>query len=80
MVRNHLPDRLLTAAEAARYLGYSEGTIRNKASRGEIPFVKLGHALRFRLSELDSWIEAQDAAAKKADGADAGARNAVAVA
>lgn len=72
MERNHLPDRLLTAAEAARYLGYSEGTIRNKASRGEIPSVKLGHALRFRLSELDAWIAEQDAAARKSEAAEAG--------
>jgi len=50
-------DRLLTAREAAHYLGYAEGTVRNKAAAGEIPFVKLGTALRFRRSELDAWIE-----------------------
>lgn len=66
MPSNPLDDRLLTAAEAARYLGYSEGTIRNKASAGEIPFVKLGFALRFRLSELERWIAEQDARAKAA--------------
>ena len=49
-------DRLLTAAGAAHYLGYAEGTVRNKAAAGEIPSVKLGTALRFRLSELDAWI------------------------
>lgn len=56
--------RLLTAGEAARLLGYSEGTIRNKASAGEVPYVKLGTALRFRLSDLEEWIEEQDAAAR----------------
>lgn len=56
--------RLLTAAEAARLLGYSEGTVRNKASAGELPTVKLGTALRFRLSDLEGWIEEQDAKAK----------------
>lgn len=65
-MNGNLPDRLLTAAEAARYLGYTEGTVRNKASAGEIPSVKLGHALRFRLSTLDAWIAEQDAAAKAA--------------
>ncbi len=61
---NDIEDRLLTAAEAARYLGYAEGTIRNKAAAGEIPTVKLGTALRFRRSELDAWIAEQDAQAK----------------
>lgn len=55
------PDRLLTAIEAARYLGYAEGTVRNKASSGELPSVKLGTALRFRRSALDAWIAEQDA-------------------
>lgn len=62
--RNDLPDRLMTAKQAGEFLGYSEGTIRNKASSGDIPYVKLGTALRFRLSELETWIAAQDAKAK----------------
>lgn len=78
MTGNHLPDRLLTAAEAARYLGYSEGTVRNKASAGDLPYVKLGTALRFRLSELEAWVAEQDAAAKKGAAANAGGRAAVA--
>lgn len=61
---NDLGDRLMTAAETALYLGYSEGTVRNKASAGEIPFVKLGAALRFRRTEIDAWIEAHDIRAK----------------
>jgi excisionase family DNA binding protein len=53
-------DRLLKAKEAARYLGYTEGTLRNKAAAGEVPSVKLpSGALRFRRSELDAWIEGQ---------------------
>ena len=57
MTDSDLKDRLLTASQAAHYLGYAEGTVRNKAADGEIPSVKLGTALRFRLSELDAWIE-----------------------
>lgn len=63
---NAFEDRLLTAAEAAHFLGYTEGTVRNKASNGEIPTVKLGVALRFRLSDLRQWVQDQDAAAKRA--------------
>lgn len=58
--------RLLTASEAGRFLGYSEGTIRNKANADELPSVKLGTALRFRLSDLEEWISEQDAKAKAA--------------
>ena len=68
-----LPDRLLNASEAAEYLGYSEGTVRNKASEGVLPYVKLGTALRFRLSELDAWIAEVDAAAKERMGKPTGA-------
>lgn len=69
---NNFDDRLLTAGEAAAYLGYSEGTVRNKAQRGELPSVKLGRTLRFRRSELDRWIAEQDAAAKQDATANAG--------
>jgi excisionase family DNA binding protein len=49
-------DRLLTAGEAARYLGYAEGTVRNKAADGDLPSVKLpSGGLRFRRSELEAW-------------------------
>lgn len=66
MTSNVSEDRLLTAREAGRYLGFAEGTIRNKASRDEIPYVKLGRSLRFRKSELDRWIIDQTAAASDA--------------
>lgn len=64
MASNGIEDRLLTPEDTATYLGYKVGTVYNKAYRGEIPCVKLGHTLRFRLSELDAWIAEQDAAAK----------------
>jgi excisionase family DNA binding protein len=55
-------DRLLKAAEAARYLGYAEGTVRNKAASGEIPSIKLpSGALRFSLLALEAWAGQRDA-------------------
>lgn len=63
---NDAEDRLLNAKELARYLGYAEGTVRNKAAAGEIPSVKLGVSLRFRLSEIRKWVAEQDAAARGA--------------
>lgn len=50
-------DPLLTAEEAADYLKLSEGTVRNMASEGTLPRTKLGRSLRFRLSDLNRYIE-----------------------
>lgn len=65
MPNNAPDDRLLTAREAAAYLGYAEGTVRNKVSQNDIPHVRLGRTLRFRKSELDRWIIDQTAAAEE---------------
>jgi excisionase family DNA binding protein len=50
-------DRLLTAAELAERLGFAPGTVVDWAEAGKIPGFKLGGRLRFRLSEVDSWLE-----------------------
>lgn len=49
-------DPLMTPEEAATYLKLSEGTVRNMASEGTLPKVKIGRALRFRLSDLNRWV------------------------
>lgn len=51
-----LSDRLLTVKQAATFLGYAEGSIRNMAGRGDLPVTRLGRSVRFRLSELERWI------------------------
>lgn len=56
--------RLLTASEAGEYLGLAEWTIRQWASMGRIPKVKLGKALRFDVEDLDRYIEGNKTAAK----------------
>ena len=48
--------RLLNASEAGEYLGLAEWTIRQWASMGRIPKVKLGKALRFDVEDLDRMI------------------------
>ncbi len=56
--------RLLTAPEAAQYLGLAVWTIRQWASQGRIPKVKMGKALRFDVEDLDRYIEGNKIAAK----------------
>lgn len=50
-------DPLMTAKEAAEYLALAEQTVRDLAHKGQLPKVKLGRSLRFRLSDLNEWVE-----------------------
>ncbi|HXP84451.1 MAG TPA: helix-turn-helix domain-containing protein [Bryobacteraceae bacterium] len=59
--KQQLP-RLLTAAQAARYLGRkSPQSVYHLAARREIPCVRHGRNLRFDRLELDKWIESDKA-------------------
>jgi excisionase family DNA binding protein len=50
--------KLLNVAEAAEFLGTTCKTLYSKASRREIPTVKIGRSLRFRLGDLERIIKA----------------------
>ena len=52
-------DEFLTVEELAERLKIAPGTIYNWVSRGEIPYVKIGRAVRFRRADIDAWIEGQ---------------------
>lgn len=55
------PEPWITAEEAADHLGYAIGTLYNKVADGSgPPHRRLGRNLRFRRSELDAWVEAQN--------------------
>lgn len=49
--------RLLTARELGEHLGFKAGTIVDWYEAGEIPGFKIGGRLRFRLSEVEAWLE-----------------------
>lgn len=54
---------LLTAQEVAALIGLAEGTLANWRSQGgDIgpPFVKLGGMVRYRRTDLEAWIAAQE--------------------
>ncbi|MXP29573.1 helix-turn-helix domain-containing protein [Porphyrobacter algicida] len=46
-------DLIRGAAAAANYTGLDQGTIYRLCQQDEIPYVRLGHRLFFRKSELD---------------------------
>lgn len=58
---------ILTSPEAARYLKLSERTLAAMRARGDGPhFTRLhvsGRGVRYRLADLDGWIDARGAAA-----------------
>jgi len=49
--------RLLTAKNAAAYLAISERKLWDMTKTGEIPAVRLGRAVRYDRSDLDSFIQ-----------------------
>ena len=52
---------LLDEKQAAEYLTVSPGTLSVWRSTGRysLPFVKVGRRVRYRLSDLDAWLEAR---------------------
>ena len=49
--------KLLTISEVAAYLSIKEKTIYAKVEAGEIPHYRIGRLVRFRLDEIDAWLE-----------------------
>ena len=53
-------ERLLDAGEVAERLGLPESWVLDRARKGKIPKVPLGHYVRFRPSSIDRWIAEQE--------------------
>jgi excisionase family DNA binding protein len=52
-----LSDGLLTARQVGAYLGFSPATIVDWAEADKLPAFTVGGRLRFRLSDLEAWLE-----------------------
>jgi excisionase family DNA binding protein len=51
-------DRLLTTREVAEYLGFSPETLLRRHRSGELVGIQFAsNVLRFRASEIESWLE-----------------------
>ena len=48
--------RLLTAKEAATYLGRSLGAIQHLTAAGDLPTVRTGRRVHYDVRDLDNWI------------------------
>ena len=49
---------LVTPREAARLLAVSERTLWSLAAAGEIPRVRIGRAVRYRVADLRAYVDA----------------------
>jgi len=63
-VRNQKPgavvDAYLTANEVALFVKLSLQTIRRYTMNKEIPFHKIGRAVRYKKSEIELWVEKRE--------------------
>ena len=53
---NHNETGLLDAPELAKRFGVPETWVREQARLGKLPFIRLGHYVRFRLEEVDRFL------------------------
>jgi len=51
--------QLLTIEEASKLLSVKISRLRTAVFKREIPFVKIGHLVRFRASDLDTWVSSK---------------------
>jgi excisionase family DNA binding protein len=58
-----MTEPLLTSRELADLLGFSPSTIVDWFEAGKLPGFRIGGRLRFRWSEIETWLEAQRASA-----------------
>ena len=52
-----MTEPLLNAREVGAYLGFKPATIVDWAEADKLPTFKVGGRLRFRLSEVEAWLE-----------------------
>lgn len=59
--------RLLSAKEAAQYLGISERSLHRLKVAGQIPFVPVGFLVRYRAESLAAWAASAERCETPAD-------------
>jgi len=58
-VQPKLPPLLVDSKEACRLLSISLRKLSKMTSERQIPFIKMGKSVRFRVDELDNWTKKQ---------------------
>lgn len=52
-------EKLLTLQQIATILQISETTLYKLARNGKIPAIKVGNQWRFKMEDIDKWLESQ---------------------
>jgi excisionase family DNA binding protein len=55
----HLGSALMSAPDLAKLFGVPESWVREQARLGNLPFIKLGHYVRFRIEEVEQFLAAR---------------------
>ncbi|MBR5800637.1 MAG: helix-turn-helix domain-containing protein [Lachnospiraceae bacterium] len=55
-------ERWLSLDEISKHLGVSKDTIRAWIKKDTIPFHKIGRQYKFRLTEVNAWVESGESA------------------
>ena len=55
-------ERWLNLEEIAQYISCSKDTIRTWIKKKTIPFYKVGRQYKFKVSEIDAWIQSGQSA------------------
>lgn len=56
------PERWFSLEQIAQYIGVSKDTIRSWIRKNTIPYRKIGRQYKFKISEVDYWIESGQSA------------------
>ncbi|MBO5441489.1 MAG: helix-turn-helix domain-containing protein [Alphaproteobacteria bacterium] len=54
----HMTEKPLNTSEASQYLGVTRDTLAvwRTTRRYELPYIKVGRLVKYRLSDLDKWL------------------------
>jgi len=74
--RDGRPTVVLDVHEAAAYLALNKETVYRLVRRGELPHTRIGRALRFRVVDLDLYLEERTSREWKAHEGESGERKA----
>lgn len=55
-------EKWVNLEEIAEHMGLSKDTIRNYIKKDQIPYYRIGKQYKFKISEIDAWIESGQSA------------------
>lgn len=56
------PEKWSSLEDVANHIGVSKDTIRNWIKKDAIPYRRIGKQFKFKLSEVDAWVESGESA------------------